>query len=50
MINERYKILKIIGEGGFSTIYKGHDIQLNIDVGIKTIKPGSKEIDIIKNL
>lgn len=50
MINERYKILKIIGEGGFSTIYKGRDVQLNIDVGIKTIKPENKEIDIIKTL
>jgi serine/threonine protein kinase len=36
-LSPRYSILEQIGEGAFSTVYKAHDSDLNIDVAIKVI-------------
>ena len=37
-INERYEILKSIGEGGMANVYLAHDIILNRDVAIKVLR------------
>lgn len=37
-INERYEILKSIGEGGMANVYLAHDIILDRDVAIKVLR------------
>lgn len=37
-INDRYKIIKMIGGGGMSNVYLAHDIILNRDVAIKVMR------------
>ena len=37
-INERYEILKSIGEGGMANVYLAHDIILNRDVAVKVLR------------
>lgn len=37
-INDRYKILKLIGGGGMSNVYLAHDMILNRDVAIKILR------------
>lgn len=37
-INDRYKIMKMIGGGGMSNVYLAHDIILNRDVAIKVMR------------
>ena len=37
-INERYEIIKSIGEGGMANVYLAHDIILNRDVAIKVLR------------
>ena len=37
-INERYEILKSIGEGGMANVYLAHDTILNRDVAIKVLR------------
>lgn len=37
-INERYKIIKLIGGGGMSNVYLAHDMILNRDVAVKILR------------
>ena len=37
-INDRYEILKSIGEGGMANVYLAHDIILDRDVAIKVLR------------
>ena len=37
-INERYEIIKSIGEGGMANVYLAHDIILDRDVAIKVLR------------
>ena len=37
-INDRYKVLELIGGGGMSNVYLAHDIILNRDVAIKILR------------
>lgn len=37
-IGERYKILKLIGSGGMSNVYLGHDLILDRDVAVKVLR------------
>lgn len=37
-INDRYKIIKLIGGGGMSNVYLAHDIILNREVAIKILR------------
>ena len=39
IIKERYEIVKLLGEGGMSYVYKAIDKQLQREVAIKTLKP-----------
>ncbi|MBE6759615.1 MAG: serine/threonine protein kinase [Ruminococcaceae bacterium] len=39
--DNRYKILKVVGAGGFGVVYKAFDSKLNIDVAIKELYPSS---------
>ena len=38
MINERYEVIKSIGEGGMANVYLAHDLILNRDVAIKVLR------------
>ncbi|KAL6121956.1 hypothetical protein NUSPORA_01065 [Nucleospora cyclopteri] len=51
LLNDRYRIEKIIGEGTYSTVYKGWDIKTNSFVAIKSVKKSNdilNEIRILK--
>lgn len=37
-INDRYKVLELIGGGGMSNVYLAHDVILNRDVAIKVLR------------
>ncbi len=38
ILNERYEIVKVIGEGGMAVVYKGIDHKLHRDVAIKVLR------------
>ena len=38
MINERYQIIKMIGEGGMANVYLAHDTILDRDVAVKVLR------------
>ncbi|CQR47743.1 Serine/threonine-protein kinase PrkC [Paraliobacillus sp. PM-2] len=38
LLNERYKVIKMIGGGGMANVYLGHDIILDRDVAIKVLR------------
>ncbi|MBX9723380.1 MAG: serine/threonine protein kinase, partial [Candidatus Obscuribacterales bacterium] len=38
VLNGRYEILAELGEGGFATVYKSKDLQLNRELAIKVVK------------
>jgi len=38
LINERYKILKSVGEGGMANVYLAHDTILDRDVAVKVLR------------
>ena len=37
-INDRYEIIKSIGEGGMANVYLAHDIILDRDVAVKVLR------------
>lgn len=39
--DERYRIIKVVGAGGFGVVYRAFDSKLNIDVAIKELYPSS---------
>ncbi len=39
ILNERYEIEKVIGEGGMAVVYKGIDHKLHREVAIKVLRP-----------
>jgi serine/threonine-protein kinase len=39
LINGRYRVDRLLGEGGMAVVYLGHDLQLGRAVAIKTLRP-----------
>ena len=39
IIDDRYKILYTLGEGGYAFVYKAHDLITNKDVAVKMLRP-----------
>src|ERR1035437_5430750 len=39
MIGARYKLVELLGEGSFATVYRATDIQANHDVAVKMLRP-----------
>lgn len=39
IIDDRYKVLEVIGEGGMAIVYKAHDIITDKDVAVKMMRP-----------
>ena len=37
-INDRYQILRMIGEGGMANVYLAHDVILDRDVAVKVLR------------
>ena len=48
LINKKYKLIEIIGEGSFGLIYKGHNIRTNEFVAIK-VESIESETKLLKN-
>ena len=46
----RYRIIKILGEGGMATVYKGFDTRLERDVAIKFIRRGQIGTDLMEEV
>ncbi|MBO4350837.1 MAG: protein kinase [Proteobacteria bacterium] len=44
VVQQRYKIIDVIGEGGFATVYHAHDIKEDRDIALKVMDP-KKGID-----
>jgi DNA-binding response OmpR family regulator len=39
LINERYEVLEVIGEGGFARVYKARQVSTDQEVAIKVLRP-----------
>jgi serine/threonine protein kinase len=48
LLKNKYEIVSVLGKGGFSTIYKGRDSVLGIDVAIKQFVPADGK-EAVKN-
>src|SRR5438105_7410384 len=53
LLGARYKILKTIGAGGMGRVFQAHDLELNLDVALKVIRPellqSEKALERFKN-
>lgn len=38
MLNDRYQIIRLIGEGGMANVYLAHDTILDRDVAVKILR------------
>jgi serine/threonine protein kinase len=48
VIDQKYKIISLLGEGGMGTVYKAHHLSLNKDVALKTFRSPSLTDDSLK--
>src|SRR6266545_5988980 len=39
MLGSRYRIIGLIGIGGMGVVYRARDVELNVDVALKLLKP-----------
>ena len=42
VIDDRYKVVRRLGEGGMSYVYQGRDQVTNTDVAIKVLTPAAR--------
>ena len=39
ILQDRYRILSPLGQGGMATVYRAHDTRLNVEVAVKEMAP-----------
>lgn len=47
-LGNRYRVLEMLGRGGASTVYRGHDLMLGRDVAVKVMAPVEPEHDELR--